>query len=178
VRTLTIALAALLFASPAVAGESLWAGVPLDALQAMDLEAPTLHALDSGWRAPIPGGGFVQVDIFDSVEEAREVFEFQRIARFQAQLPEVDIGGDVPAVGDRDFALLFIDRNVVVTISDPAGQATVRAGLIRGALNVGPEDGPGDGAQQPVEAAEVREVDGESIRWDSFGRRTVTPASE
>jgi len=175
VKTPLTALIALLLtagslglAGTADAGEPLWAGVPLDELAQMGIQAPTLNDLDSGWRAPIEGGGFIQVDIFESVEAAREVFDFRRVAAFQAQLPELDIGGDVPAVGDGHVAVLFVDRNVVVTIRDPSEQATVRAGLIREALDI-------DHAAQPYD---TREVDGERVSWDNYGRRTITPVSE
>lgn len=161
-KHLMTALLLSLLSAPVSAGEPMWAGVPLDDLPALELGAPTLNTQGSGWRAPLEGGGFVQVDIFEDAEAARAAFDFQRVAAFSMPQPELDIGGAVPAVGDGAGAALFVDRNVVVLIRDDAGRATERCAAIRGALEIARE--------LEQYAWEQQELGEQVLRWDRYGR--------
>jgi len=157
------------------ADEPIWAGIPLDSLSQMGIDAPTLNHLDSGWRAPIRDGGFVQVNIFETEVAALEAFRFQSMAAASTQLSQLyaDIGGgdEVTAVGDGERFVLFLDRNVLVTIRDDNGEATIRAGQLRAAL-AGPD------VAYDLTPVDEQVVDGQRVTWDNYGRRTVSPASE
>jgi hypothetical protein len=155
-----LALIALLSAAPGDLPP--WAGVPLEQLPALALGEPSLHWLDSGWQAPLEGGGFVRVDLYASAQAALEAFEFQRQAAFTVALP--DAGLDVPAAGDGVGALMVVDRNALITVRDPGERAGERAAAVRAALVVD------DGAAQVVRELEI---DGLTVRWDGYGRRSA-----
>ncbi len=156
--------------SPALAGDDLWAGVPLDQLAALALGAADLHLDASGWRAPIPaeeGGriGFVLCNIHPDLDTAKADFAFQSGAASSVAQPPLALAPGVDAVGDLAEFLVFRDQNLVCAVRDHGGRAAERAADLRGALVA-------EGAA-PQQEWRVIEADGLRVAWDGFGRRSA-----
>ncbi len=119
----------LLMSGPALAGP--FAGVPLDALPGLGLEAPTLDDYMDGWRAPLATGGFVAVQILADADAASAVFAKSAQTLTQRQAPALDVGDE--AVGDGESYVFVRFGNVLVQVRTDSGAGAVARGL-KGAL--------------------------------------------
>ena len=158
-------LLALLLARPGLAEPpAVWAGVPLTALPALGLGAPDLDTWASGWRATLPEDGFVRLMQRESVEEARALFSHQiRTAATITPPPlawAAPADQDVEAAGDGVGFLVLRDRNVVLVVRDPRGQAAQVARALQAALVT----------EAPTAAPVERRLPDRVLRWDSCGR--------
>ncbi len=143
----------------AAAGEALWAGVPLASLETLGVGTPTVSHLGSSWRAPLPGGGIVDLTWYATPELALAAAQGRIHTAAQHPLPALgqDLWG---APGD---ILLARDRNVLIFVRALDGTADTALQALQAALVV---DATGPDWQ-------TRVVDGVPVAWDSCGRRRV-----
>jgi hypothetical protein len=157
-RCLWMMSLALCFSTSAFAGT--WAGIPLDSLTALGVAQPALSEVSDVWRAALPAGGFVRVEILGTEGDAREAFAFQSVALTsrpaEAGPPVAD-----EAVGNGKDYLLVRDGNVLISARDPHGAAAVWVERLRAHLTV---TAPSTPPREEATASGVR-------RWDSVGRR-------
>lgn len=152
-----------------------WAGVPLEMLPELSVGEPTLNLLESGWQAPIEGGGFVRVTLYTTELEAREAFQMQRMMATSAPLSVYEgvardrtddrVEDRVEAVGDGAGLLLLRDGNIILLVRDPQDEASAVVERLRAALQT-------DGVTR---VWQQRELDGVQIWWDGFGCRREGP---
>lgn len=105
----------LSLAGPAHGGE-----LPVDALVALGLDAPTTSEHVEGWRAALPDGGLVKGYTAPNEERAKQHFEAQlRTAQAgvwpQAELPGLSVD---QAVGDGTVSVLVRQGATVLYIRD------------------------------------------------------------
>jgi hypothetical protein len=143
----------------ATAAEPLWAGVPLASLEGLGIGAPTVSHLDSSWRAPLSGGGIVDVTWYPTVGAAQEAALVRGTQSAQRPLPELAPN----RWGQEGEILLVRDQNVLMFVRSLDGTADVAMTALQGALVVEPS---GDDWQ------EMR-IDGQLVAWDACGRRRV-----
>ncbi|MFT4621521.1 MAG: hypothetical protein ACI8PZ_000173 [Myxococcota bacterium] len=151
-----LAFSLLLLSASASAAD--WAGVPLTQLDALGLGAPTLSDVGHAWRAPLPEGGFVAVEVFADAEAAAAAFAARRVTASNMEQPELALGD--AAVGDLEGYLLVQDGNVLVRVRSLGGGAAVIAERIRGALVATP----------PAGVFRVTPTAEGERRWDLVGR--------
>lgn len=149
---------ALCFSTSAFAGT--WAGIPLDSLDALGVAQPALSEVSDVWRAALPAGGFVRVEILGNEGDAREAFAFQAVALTSRP---AEVGPEVAdeAVGNGKDYLLVRDGNVLISARDPHGAAITWVERLRTQLTV---TAPATAPREEATASGVR-------RWDSVGRR-------
>lgn len=167
-----LALSALLsFGGPSDSplNATVWAGVPLEQLDALGLQNPVLDSYVSGWQAGIQTGGFVRATLHPTLDAARQDFAVQaqaaatRIMEPFASTGLLHDGIEVEAVGDGKDILVFRDRNVVFVVRDLQGDALGFARRIQGALT----------SNAPQGVSQERKVAGSTVLWDSCGWRRV-----
>ncbi len=143
----------------ASAGEPLWAGVPLASLEALGIAAPSLSHLAPRWRAPLEGGGVVDVAWYPTPEAARQAAGAWSTMTSQRPLPP--LGTD--RWGMEGDILLVRERNLVLWVRSLDGSADlVMAGLLE-RLVVEVDD----------QEWQTRQVEGLTIAWDGCGRPRV-----
>lgn len=157
-RRLWMMSLALCMSTSAFAGN--WAGIPLDSLSAIGIAEPALSEVSDVWRAALPGGGFVRVEIQATESDAREAFSFQAVALTSRPAEEGPPVGD-EAVGNGEDYLLVRDGNVLISARDPSGAAAVWVQRLRDRLTA---TAPATPPREEVTATGV-------LRWDSVGRR-------
>ncbi len=158
IRVLT-ALVALGLAGVATAAEH--AGIPLAQLSALGVATPTLDVRFDAWRAGLPGGGFVSVELRADESDAISRFVFLQKSGTTIPQPDLPDVGD-EAVGDGVGYVLARFGNIVVMVrshTEPAREITER---LAGALV---ETAP------PGVFREVTHPSGAVERWDTVGRR-------
>lgn len=143
----------------ASAGGPLWAGVPLAELAALGVGAPTLAHHTSAWRAPLEGGGIVDVAWFATEADAQRAAGARVFSSAQHALPP--LGPD--RWGSPGEILLVRDRNVVIFVRSQSGTADLAMTSLQGALVV---DATGPDWQTLT-------LDGQPMAWDATGRRRV-----
>jgi hypothetical protein len=143
----------------ATAGEPLWAGVPLASLDTLGVGAPTVSHRTSAWRAPLAGGGIVDVALFPTEEDAIRHAQARVYSSSQHALPP--LGPD--RWGAEGEILLVRDRNVVLFVRSQAGSADTAAAALQSALVV-ESTGPD---------WQTLTVGGVPLAWDACGNRRV-----
>lgn len=153
----------LLLLAAARAEEPLYAGLPLDAPEALGLQAPTLSRAVDEVRIPFDGGGFVVLSVAPSIALAEVAFDGRARTSATRWPPTAEgLPGD-RAIGDGGL-LLVRARNAVLLVRDPSGRAAEVAARLIAALTEDPA------RCAPILREEV-EADGAVIRWDRCGRR-------
>jgi hypothetical protein len=146
----------LLASGLAHAGE--WAGVPLDRAAALGLGTPTVSEVGAGWRAPVPAGGFVAVEVFTDAVQAEAAFAHRSASSTTLEQPSLALADQ--AVGDGDAYVLVRDANVLIRVRALQGGATSVVERVRGALVT----------QAPAGVSREVETDAGLRRWDMVGR--------
>lgn len=138
-------------------------GVALDRLPTTipALGRPTVDELADRWRAPLADGGWVVVQVFPDANAARGAFDVA--ATTQASRPPARLDADT--AGDDQLRLRRVG-NVVLTVRSTAGRAIAYADALERAIVPG---SPRPAPRTPAFLA--REVDGQTLRWDVYGRR-------
>jgi hypothetical protein len=147
------------FIGLAAAGGGIWAGVPLQDLTELGVGSPTLAHHTSAWRAPLDGGGIVDLWWFETQAEALTAAQARVTSSSQRPLPP--LGQD--RWGAPGEILLVRDRNVVLFVRSGSGGADEAMSRLQAALVVESE-GPD---------FQTLTVDGMAIAWDATGRRRV-----
>ncbi len=124
-----------------------WAGVPLDRLPGLGLGAPSLAeradtGLEVAWRAPLEGGGWVDLAVHPDVASAEAAWPEDLLRLAARPFPALDLAGVDAAAGDGVGWVVARRDNVRVAVRDPAGRAAEVALALLGALQPGP-CGPG-----------------------------------
>ena len=141
-----------------------WAGIPLDSLSTIGIAEPALSEVSDVWRAALPGGGFVRVEIQATEGDARQAFSFQSVALTSRPAEEGLLVAD-EAVGNGKDYLLVRDGNVLISVRDPHGAAAVWVQRLRDRLATTAPPAP---PREEVTATGV-------LWWDSVGRRIDGP---
>lgn len=145
--------------SLAVADEPLWAGVPLASLESLGVGAPTVSHRASSWRAPLAGGGIVDLSMFPTEQAAIRHAQARVYSSAQHVLPS--LGPD--RWGAPGEIVLIRDRNVVLFVRSSEGVADQVAEVLQEALVV-ETSGPD---------WKTLTVDGTVLAWDACGNRRV-----
>ena len=149
-------LLGLLGSGLAHAGE--WAGVPVDQASALGLGAVTISEVGVGWRAPLPAGGFVAVEVFADAEAADAALTHRATTASSMKQPELALGDR--AVGDGDAYAVVRDDNVLIRVRALSGGAAAVVERVRAALV----------AVAPAGVSRELQTDDGVRRWDMVGR--------
>ena len=142
-----------------------WAGVPLKEIERLGLRGLALNDYENEWRAGLTEGGLVRLYTYDTVATAKEAFRFHAVAASSiwTDRPAVHTLPGEEATGDGEGLLVLRDRNIVLYIQSPNGDAQAIGERLLAALV----------ETHPDAVYEERQVGDETIRWDGVGRRTV-----
>jgi len=142
-----------------------WAGVPLNDLERLGLRGLALNDYDNEWRAGLTEGGLVRLYTYDTVTAAKEAFRFHAVAASSiwTDRPAVSTLPGEEATGDGEGLLVLRDRNIVLYIQSPNGDAQAIGERLLAALV----------ETHPDAVYEERQVGDQTVRWDGVGRRTV-----
>ena len=142
-----------------------WAGVPLKEIERLGLRGLALNDYENEWRAGLTEGGLVRLYTYDTVTAAKEAFRFHAVAASSiwTDRPAVSTLPGEEATGDGEGLLVLRDRNIVLYIQSPNGDAQAIGERLLAALV----------ETHPDAVYEERQVGDQTVRWDGVGRRTV-----